>query len=58
LLQLYDNVLLQLSQGKGDKNRWTDLYIEMASIPTCEAPADIVDMIYQLASRPTKAVNF
>jgi len=58
LRQLYDNVLLQLSQGKGDKNRWTDLYIQMASIPNCEAPSDIVDMIYQLASRPTQAINF
>lgn len=58
LRQLYDNVLLQLREGKGEKNRWTDLYIEMASIPNCEAPSDIVDMIYQLASRPTQAINF
>jgi len=58
LRQLYDNVLLQLREGKGEKKRWTDLYIQMASIPNCEAPSDVVDMIYQLASRPTQAISF
>ena len=58
LKKLYDNVVLQLMEGKGNKTTWNDLYIEMASRPHCEAPADIVDMIYQLASRPTQAMSF
>merc|ERR1719357_2075763 len=58
LKKLYDNVVLQLMEGKGNKTTWNDLYIEMASRPHCEAPADIVDMIYQLAGRPTQAMSF